>query len=38
MIDDDDLLLFDMPDFDDTLIRLSNLFRMHRVCRRRYCR
>ena len=38
MIDDDDLPLFDMPDFDDTLQRLSNLLRMHRLCRRRTCR
>ena len=38
MIDDDDLPLFDMPDFDDTLARLSNLLRAHRLCRRRTCR
>ncbi|MEE1609702.1 hypothetical protein [Microvirga sp. CF3016] len=38
MIDDDDIPLFDMPDFDDTLQRLSNLLRAHRLCRQRSCR
>ena len=38
MIDDDDLPLFDMPDFDDTLRRLSDLLRAHKICRNRTCR
>ncbi|WP_162820824.1 hypothetical protein [Microvirga calopogonii] len=37
MIDDDDIPLFDMPDFDDTMRRLSDLFRTHRICRQRAC-
>ncbi|MBA1158453.1 MULTISPECIES: hypothetical protein [Microvirga] len=37
MIDDDDIPLFTMPDFDDTLRRLSDVFLMHRICRRRAC-
>jgi len=35
---DDDVPLFNMPDFDDTLKRLSDLLRAHRICRRRTCR
>ena len=35
MIQDDDIPLFSMPDFDDTLIRLSDLIMMHKICRRR---
>jgi len=38
MIHDDDIPLFDMPDFDDTLCRLANLIMAHRICRRRTCR
>jgi hypothetical protein len=38
MIQDDDIPLFSMPDFDDTLIRLSDLIMMHKICRRRTCR
>jgi hypothetical protein len=38
MIQDDDIPLFNMPDFDDTLIRLSDLLMMHKICRRRTCR
>ena len=38
MIHDDDVTLFDMPDFDDTLVRLANLLMMHKICRRRTCR
>jgi hypothetical protein len=38
MIQGDDVPLFDMPDFDDTLCRLSNLLMAHRICRQRTCR
>ena len=38
MILDDDVPLFDMPDFDDTLKRLSDLIMAHKICRRRTCR
>ena len=38
MIQDDDIPLFDMPDFDDTLRRLSDLLMMHKICRNRACR
>ncbi|MEE1613834.1 hypothetical protein [Microvirga sp. CF3016] len=38
MIQDTDIPLFDMPDFDDTLRRLSDLLMAHRICRRRTCR
>ncbi|MBM6582321.1 hypothetical protein ILT44_19130 [Microvirga sp. BT689] len=38
MIPDDDIPLCIMPDFDDTLQRLSDLLRAHRLCRRRTCR
>ena len=38
MIQDDDIPLFDMPDFDDTLRRLSNLLMAHKICRKRACR
>jgi hypothetical protein len=38
MIDDDDVPLCIMPDFDDTLRRLSDLLRAYRLCRRHTCR
>ena len=38
MIQDDDIPLFDMPDFDDTLRRLSDLLMAHKICRKRACR
>jgi hypothetical protein len=38
MIQDDDIPLCNMPDFDDTLRRLSDLLRAHRLCRKRTCR
>jgi len=38
MIKDDDVPLCNMPDFDDTMRRLSDLLRTHRICRRRTCR
>jgi hypothetical protein len=38
MNQDDDIPLFDMPDFDDTLRRLSDLLRAHKICRNRTCR
>ena len=38
MIQDTDIPLFDMPDYDDTLRRLSDLLMAHRICRQRTCR
>jgi hypothetical protein len=38
MIQDTDIPLFDMPDYDDTLRRLSDLLMAHRICRKRTCR
>lgn len=38
MIQDDDVPLCIMPDFDDTLQRLSDLFMAYKICRRRTCR
>ena len=38
MIEDDDIPLSGMPDFDDTLRRLSDLLRAYKICRKRTCR
>lgn len=37
MIHDDDIPLFAMPDFDDTLRRLSDLLMAYKICRKRAC-
>ncbi len=38
MIRNDEIPLSDIPDCDDTLRRLSDLLRMHMICRKRACR
>ncbi len=38
MIQDHDVPLLDIPDCDDILRRLSDLLRIHKICRRRACR